>query len=44
MHVVARQAEATRILSDARKQMYRLLSEDEDGSADNAGEGGALRS
>ena len=32
-------AEATRILSDARKQMYRLLSEDEDASADDPGEG-----
>ena len=30
--------EATRILSDARKQMYRLLSEDDDASADDAGE------
>lgn len=28
--------EATRILSDARKQMYRLLSEDDDASADDA--------
>jgi hypothetical protein len=27
--------EATRILTDARKQMYRLLSEDEDASGDD---------
>jgi DNA-binding PadR family transcriptional regulator len=34
-------AEATRILSDARKQMYRLLSEDEDVARDDApGHGG----
>ena len=32
-------AEATRILSDARKQMYRLLSEDEDAAAEDPGEG-----
>jgi hypothetical protein len=31
--------EATRILTDARKQMYRLLAEDEDASADDE-EGG----
>ena len=30
--------EATRILTDARKQMYRLLSEDEDAAAEDAGE------
>ena len=29
--------EATRVLTDARKQMYRLLSEDEDTTADEAG-------
>jgi len=29
-------SEAIRIVSDARKQMYRLLSEDEDASADEA--------
>ncbi|HYK96262.1 MAG TPA: PadR family transcriptional regulator [Candidatus Dormibacteraeota bacterium] len=31
--------EATRILTDARKQMYRLLSEDEDASTGEADEG-----
>jgi len=30
--------EADRILTDARKQMYKLLSEDEDASADDAGD------
>jgi hypothetical protein len=29
--------EADKILTDARKQMYRLLAEDEDASADDAG-------
>lgn len=29
-------AEATRVLTDARKQMYRLLSEDEDAPADES--------
>ena len=29
-------SEATRVLTDARKQMYRLLSEDEDASTDEA--------
>jgi DNA-binding PadR family transcriptional regulator len=33
---VRARSEATRILTDARKQMYRLLSEDEDGSEDEA--------
>ncbi|HUG29078.1 MAG TPA: hypothetical protein VMQ65_00990 [Candidatus Limnocylindria bacterium] len=28
-------SDATRILTDARKQMYRLLSEDEDASTDD---------
>jgi DNA-binding PadR family transcriptional regulator len=38
---VRARSEATRILTDARKQMYRLLSEDEDASEDDAEAGPA---